>query len=827
MMAIPDLFIVDGTYKVEEEKPVIYLFCRGEDGKSYLVEVHGFEPYFFVKKEENVPEDERIVRVEETDLKNIKGHPVKKIVTKTPGDVKKVRDLFSETYEADILFVKRFIYDKNIFCWIRVNSNKVYKGKFTDYRIVANVDEIEPLGPEEREKLPKTIRVAYIDIEVYFKREGRAISPKYHPIISISVVFRNEKNEIERHIFLWHEKASNYLEYKNNNNDNIEVHLFERENLMLIGFLKFLRQKDFDIIVGWNSIKFDYPFIVQRMKHLGISPYLGRMEEEPKFSENEFVAHGRLWIDGIDLLKSNFFAFDSWKLDFVAKEIVGEGKVEFEDYLELMECWENCEDKFIRYNVVDSELVLEIVERTGVLNSWIMQAIVAGVFIVDTKKKTAMFDSLVIRESRRRGMVLPTKKSSEKSVKYLGARVISPKKGVFKYVAYLDYTSLYPSIMITFNISFETIDPNGEIDVPNYDTRFRHPKHGLGVIPTLEKYLLDRRSEAKKLKKEYKKKYQQEQDPEKKEHYKELYEYYDILQLAFKIIANSFYGAMGYEKNRVFDVKVAESITVFARFWNEFTEKKAKEFGYDTIYGDTDSIFIETKAKDLKEAFDVALNTVDRLNQSYVDYIQKRWNIPPEMNRIDIKLEGIFEKILFTGVKKRYVGIFYESPDDQPSFKVKGFETRRTDWAPIAKELQKLTMKYALEENIEELKKVITKYIKEILEGKHKEKLIVYKQVTKDPREYKSIPPHVRAFLRARKLGKQVFVGDKVGIIKTTKDWVAIVDRDDLDKINNIDYQYYIEKQIKPAVERILAAFNLKFEDIYENKKQATIDDFF
>jgi DNA polymerase I len=828
-----DLFIVDATYTVTDSKePIIHLFCRGEDGKSYQIDVRGFRPYFFVPKSASIPPDvtSKIIEIQNTNLKTLDGREVKKIVTRIPTDVKEMRDKFPETFEADIVFVKRFLFDKSVFLWIKKPDTNYVKGNLVDLRTQVHESKIEPL---HHEALPSKLKVAAMDIEC-LNPPNRFPDPNHDPIISISLVTK-ENGDYKRYFFVWHKNPEEYLKLRERLKEEygIEMFIYSSERLMLSEFKKFIWKNDFDVFLGWNSSKFDYPYVVLRMKKLGIDPFLGRISKQPKVSENGVEIPGRVFLDLMEMLKLLGERFESWKLDTVAKAVLGTGKVELEhggqrQGQDIVSSWRSADELFVLYNVTDSELVFKINEIKRALDAFVMQAVVGGVFIYDVKKKTAIFDSLVLREARKRGLVLPTKKESAKGYKYSGARVLEPVKGLHKYVAYLDFASLYPNIMITFNVSFDTKDPNGEIVAPDTGVRFRHPAKGLGIVPSLEKYLLDRRKEAKALKKKYKKLAENETDPEKKAEYKRLAEYYDVLQLAFKIIANSFYGAMGYEKNRVFDVDVAESITAFGRYLNWFTEMKVRGWGYEVVYGDTDSIFVKTGAKNLQEAFDIAYKLTDKLNHEYKAHIKEKWNIDPEYNTIEIKVEGVFEKILFSGVKKRYVGIFYEDPDGKPKLEIKGFETKRTDWSPLAQELQKLAAKYALEENIEEFKKILKDYVDRMLRGELDDKLVIYKQITKDPKEYKAMPPHVRAFIKAKSMGKMVFVGDKIGIIKTRKDWEPVIDPEDLQRVKgNIDYDYYIEKQIKPAVERILAAFNLKFEDVYEGRRQTTLDSFF
>ncbi|NPA86224.1 MAG: hypothetical protein GXO42_02410 [bacterium] len=817
------LYIVDATYTTTDAKePVIHLFCRGEDGNSYQVDVKGFRPYFFVPKDAAVPNDPRILSVENTPYKNLAGKEVKKITVRVPADVKELRNSFSETYEADIVFVKRFLFDKGIFGWIKRPEGSLMPGTLTKYRVSLYQERLEPA---QCEKLPTKLRVAAIDIECR-NPPNKFPDPRSDPIISVALVIE-ENGELQRYFFVWHERPERFKQAAKEQ-DGVQVFAFSDERIMLAELKKFIWAKDIDVFLGWNSTKFDYPYLVLRMKKLGIEPLLGRINKPPKVSEKAIEIPGRAFLDLLEMLKLLGERFENWKLDTVAKAVLGYGKVEIEHAgTSIVRMWEEADPQFIEYNVMDAVLVYEMNKVKRALDAFLMQAIVGGVFVYDVRKKTAIFDSLVLREARKRGLVLPTKKNVEKGYKYSGARVIEPVKGLHKYVAYLDFESLYPNIMITFNVSFDTKDPNGEIVAPDTGVRFRHPSKGLGIVPSLEKYLLQRRKEAKKLKKEYKKLAEQEQDPAKKQEYKWLAEYYDVLQLAFKLIANSFYGAMGYERNRVFDVDVAESITAFGRYLNWYTEMLARSWGYEVVYGDTDSIFIKTGASNLQEAFDIANNIASRLNEQYVKHIDEKWHISKEYCTINIKVEGVFERILFSGVKKRYVGIFYEDPNGKPKLEIKGFETKRTDWSPLAQLLQKLAAEYALQEKIEEFKKVLKDYIDRMFRGELKNMLVIYKQITKDPKEYKSMPPHVRAYLKAKSMGKRVFVGDKIGIIKTTKDWEPVIDPEDLERINNIDYQYYIEKQIKPAVERILAAFNLKFEDVYEGRKQTTLDEFF
>jgi DNA polymerase I len=276
---------------------------------------------------------------------------------------------------------------------------------------------------------------------------------------------------------------------------------------------------------------------------------------------------------------------------------------------------------------------------------------------------------------------------------------------------------------------------------------------------------------------------------------------------------NSVYGYLAFPRARFYSRECAEIVTYLGRKYILETVKEAEKFGFKVLYIDTDGFYAIWKEKISKEE-------LIKKAKEFADYINSK--LPGTM---ELEFEGYFKRGIFV-TKKRYALI-----DENGRVTVKGLEFVRRDWSNIAKITQRKVLEALLVEgSIEKAKKIIQDVIKDLREKRiKKEDLIIYTQLTKDPKEYKTTAPHVEIAKKLMREGKRIKVGDIIGyiIVKGTK---SISERAKLPEevdIEDVDVNYYIDNQILPPVLRIMEAVGVSKNELKKEGAQLTLDKFF
>lgn len=447
--------------------------------------------------------------------KTVDDKQAKKIICATPFDIRNEREKYKETYEADVVYTNRYIIDK--------------------------IDKIEK----------EEIRLCYLDIETEKTERGYGGPEKaFNPISSITCYDSFDK------------------EYKM---------FYGKEKELLIEFISYIKEKDPDVLIAWNGDGFDFPFIINRMIKLNIEPKsLARMNGNVFTTEHGAKIFGRVLFDLMNAYKKHFSGGgrESWSLEYISNYELGEkgGKDKYKG--ELDDLRKNDFDKFLEYNKRDVELLVLINEKLKMIEFFDEIRRMAFCKFEDVFMNSKTADCLCLKHAKKNNFILPSVKKHLKG-SYEGAFVHNSEPKLHRNIAVMDMKSLYPSVMIGFNISYETLSEDGEISVDN-KYKFRKKK---GIIPAIVKPLLDRRAEVKSQLKEVE---------YKSSEYRVLY----MTQYALKVIANSFYGALGFRNFRLYKKEVAEAITYISRKiikevarW--FEEKEFKIIYGDSVVGDT------------------------------------------------------------------------------------------------------------------------------------------------------------------------------------------------------------------------------------------------
>ncbi|MEB3778811.1 MAG: DNA polymerase II [Desulfurococcales archaeon] len=788
--------LLDVTYEVQGREPRIIIYSRLEDGRRAVLVYEGFRPYFYALLERGFDPDEvasRIRRLSKptspiVDVELVErryyGRPVKalKITTLIPQMVRTYRDQVAEVpgvrevLEADIRFVMRFMIDKNLYPmrWYtaEVEELRSLPGFRVDafYRITGDIVEdeskinIDPLTG---------LRVTAFDIEVYNPK--RTPDPKKDPIIIIGVIDSGDKEPS--------------MITASDHND-IQV---------ISSFIKEINRRDPDIIVGYNQNKFDWPYLIERAKIHGIRLDVGRRTGVPPQTSTygHISIAGRLNVDLYDFAES-IHEVKLKSLEEVAEYLGVMRKSErtMIEWWEIAKYWDNpaLRKKLIEYTRDDVVSTILLAEK--LLPGGAQLSLISGLPLDQVMAASAGFrlEWRLMREAYKLGELVPNRiQRGEES--YVGAIVFKPEPGIHSNIALLDFSSMYPNIMIKYNIGPDTLvrpgedfDPNQVYIAPETGHRFR--KEPPGFFKMILEKLLEMRKRVRKEMKKYK-----PGTPE--------YRILDERQKAIKLLANATYGYMGWPAARWYCRECAEAVTSWGRSLIKTAASIARELGLKVVYGDTDSLFVE-------------------YDRSRVEKLIER--IEDELG-FEIKLEKVYKRIFFTEAKKRYVGITEDGRVD-----VVGFEAIRGDWSELAKDTQIRVAEIVLKTgDVEKAIDYVRRVISELRRGRVPlDKLIIWKTLTKRPEAYEAEQPHVNAARIMMRMGFKVEPGMKIGFIvtrgsgpisKRAKPYFMV-------KPDEVDIDYYVDKQVTQAALRILGYLGVTEKRLKTAGRQTSLLDF-
>ena len=560
------------------------------------------------------------------------------------------------------------------------------------------------------------------------------------------------------------------------------------------------------IILGWNVIDFDFKIIKERMKahnlEFSFSPFQGRAKmriAKDFFGKSSLSFPGVIVFDVIQLLKTNFITFDDFKLNTVAKEVLKDEKIAIEDEGDADNGIENKIDAItnmlnydpitlIEYNFKDSLLTQKIAQKLQLLELMVERSAITNTPLVKVQSPIASLDIMYLTQLKQQHYVANSHYNFTDTSQIEGAYVINPKPNFYENVFVFDFKSLYPSIIMTFNIDPFTYKENGDIEAPN-QARFSSSP---GILPQLIEMLFKEREKAKK-------------------------QNNDVKAGALKITMNSFYGAIASPKSRFYNKEIGEAITSFGRYIiqkSKYYVEEEKKIG-QVIYGDTDSIFVksEKSLNTLEEKKEFGNTLANNLNQYFKKWCREEFNGD---SKLTIEMEKIFSKF-FIASKKRYVG--YDELINQTVFT--GLEAVRGDWTSLGREFQKKLVNLIFEGgDKKDIENFFYEEINKLKQGEYDDLLTYRKKLSKPLESYtKTTPPHVKA---AREV--EGFSGKIVDYVMTKEGpkHVSLLS----DK-HEIDYDHYIEKQLKGVSDDFLEALGLDFDKIIGKKNQKSLSQFF
>ena len=719
-------------------------------------------PVFFIEHQSVIEKLSVPYNRKEVELKNFDGNKVDALYFNSQQDLKtaveEIESHGAKTFESDIDPARRFLMEKFINAQVEVKGVQEKKNNLYSF----TNPKIEPC-----EIIPKLL-IASIDIET-----GNENTQLYSIAVHLS-----GKTEEKKVFIVSDEKVKSHD----------QIVKFKDEKELIQNFIDWIQKADPDIIIGWHVIGFDLMFLERRCKELMVPFNIARASGRVSFRHRKprgyfaFVS-GRVIIDGPVALRSSFFTFEDYRLETVAQELLSEGKTITQDHDKVEEIERMFrEDKasLAEYNLKDAELVTNIFIKSGLIELSIRRSQLSGLLMDELGMMTAAFDHFLLPKLHRAGYVAGNVKDLDTAEHAAGGYVMDPVPGIYDDVIVLDFKSLYPSIIQTFKI-----DPlsNLKSDVDTIETligyKFSSTQH---FLPEFIDKLIEQRNLARK-----------RNDKQ--------------LSQAIKILMNSFYGVMGSFGCRFYHPNLPTAITGTGHGLLKGSKEYLAEKGYEVIYGDTDSLFIKLKEGEGEKAESNGNRIANDLNKYWSQKILEEYGLK---SYLEIEFEKYYRKFILTpargseaGAKKRYAGMLVEEGEEKLEFV--GMEFVRSDWTHLAKEFQ--VELYNRIFNNEEIENWMRDIVKKVKAGEYDDKLVYRKRLRKDVEEYtKNIPQHVKA---ARMLpeasGTVYYVITKRGPIPVEL------------KHTDIDYEHYIEKQLKPIADSVLILLGESFDTIVQS----------
>ncbi len=747
-----EAFILTGTAFDLENRQILKLYGQSDKG-SFLVTIDQFQNYFFVESKSP------------TSFRSLDGFWVEKCVCFNQADLKAKKQKFESeglrTFEADIKALDRYLMDNHIFAQVKIEGDAVLKNGLLTF---ANPKVIPG-------NFYPDYKILSFDIET--GKDGR--------LLSLAYSFRSKTLKEDRTVVLG----------EGTNTEN--VRFSHNENGLLAFFQEAVKRLDPDIITGWNVIGFDFHFIDKKSKQLKMPIYLGRGTRALDMFQNgrgewQVNLEGRVVIDGPRAMKMNFFTFESFKLGNVAKELLGESKDIDED--EVYDKWDEIERRFredkmalAKYNVKDAVLVLDIFEKTKLIDLLLTRSYISGMLMERVGGSVAAFDHFYLPDLHDAGVVAPNVDDIGWVRQAKGGFVLNPKVGVHPNVLVMDFKSLYPTVIRTFLIDplsrfHRSIEP---LTTP-VGLTFSRTEH---ILPGKITELLERRTQAKK---------------EKNAN----------LSQAVKILMNSFYGVMGSNGCRFYHEDLPDGITGSGQWILKTVIEFLENKGFSVLYGDTDSLFVQLHAYEGYSSQAKVL--VSEVNQFLTNKLKDDYAVE---SHLEIQYDKFFKTLILTstrgmeeGAKKRYAGLAEKEVDGklEEEIVLTGMEYVRSDWSLLARNFQ-----YELVRRVfygEDLQSYIDQILKDLEARKLDDQLVLSKRLSKSLVEYvKNVPPHARA-------AKILF--EKKGILQRRPHYVMTMRGAIPVELphDDIDYDYYIERQLAPIADSILNLFGKSFEEM-------------
>ena len=664
--------------------------------------------------------------------------------------------------------------------------------------------------PEDEIKFDiSKINLVTLDIEVTSEQGFPDVESCVEEILAITI-----QDYTTKKIITWGVKPFN------NVRKDVTYHLCASEHALLGSFINYWMNNTPDVITGWNIQLYDIPYIAKRLNRVLGEKLMKRLSPWGLVTEGETYINGRkhttfdvggvTQLDYLDLYKKfTYKAQESYRLDYIAEVELGQKKLDHSEFNTFKDFYTKGWQKFIEYNIVDVELVDRLEDKMKLIELALTMAYDAKVNYADVFYQVRMWDTIIYNYLKKRNIVIPPKNKSQKNEKYAGAYVKEPIPGKYDWVVNFDLNSLYPHLIMQYNISPETLvderHPTATVDkILNQELNFdgykdyavcangaMFRKDVRGMLPELMEKMYNERVIFKKKMIEAKKAYEKKKS---KELEKEIARCNNI-QMAKKIALNSAYGAIGNQYFRYYKLENAEAITLSGQVsirWietkmNAYINKLLKTDDVDyVIASDTDSIYlnmgpvVETVFKGREKTTESIVSFLDKVASLELEkYIEGSYQeLADYVNAYDQKMQMKRENIADRGIwtaKKRYILNVWNSEGvayTEPKLKMMGIEAVKSSTPAPCRKMIKDALKLMMNGTEEQVIEFIDNARKEFKQLPPEQ--ISFPRSASDVNKYKSsasiyakgTPIHVRGALLFNHYIKEAKLTNKYSLIQ-------------------------------------------------------------
>ena len=762
-------FVLTPTYRLVAGRAEVHLHAVLECGEPALVVDDRFSPYFFVSSiaADEVRRLEPSARVAATVLVTFAGEPVWRVEVDRPGDVPPLRSRLHaagvECFEADVRFAYRYLIDHGI------RGSFVADGPWERRPGVGRVYRNPGLAPNDF--VPR-LRILAFDVET---------SPDGRRLYSIAAAGTGGDR-----VLLVVPDLDALSATTRALADLPHVKVVPDERAALAGFLAHLRAADPDVLTGWNVGDFDVPVLLRVGRRTGLRVALGRTDDEaevrrdPGFTRDpRVILAGRQVLDGLALVRSAFIRLDDYRLETAARAILGRGKLfgPEDRGAHIEAAYRSDPAALVAYNLHDARLVLDILERTGLVELTVRRSLLTGMPLDRVGAQIAAVDSLYLGALRARGRVAPSVGAGPEpaTASIAGGLVLDSVPGLYRAILVFDFKSLYPSLIRTFNIDPLThVLPEHVARLPDTvlvrtpgGAAFRRDEPG--ILPELVRRLWTERARARAA----------------GDH---------VGAQATKILMNSLFGVLGASASRLFSPAVANAITLAGQHVIRLAAEAVVRRGHRVIYGDTDSLFVDIGETDPARAEAAAPALRDGIGQDVALALRREFG---GESHLELEFEKVYTRFWMPEVRggargstKRYAGLVGPG---EGALELVGLEAVRRDWSEVTRRFQRELLTLIFHDR--PLADFVRTFVADLRAGQLDHELVYRKAIRKPLQAYtKTTPPHVKA---AR---KQAGEPARIVAYVMTQAGPEVVG----ETTAPLDYAHYVLHQLRPLADAVL-----------------------
>ncbi len=775
-------WLLDLNHETYEGKSSIWLWGITHEGKRVLIIDNNYRPYFYLlPRKDQDPEELR------RRLESEKPHPTienvsiekKKLLTdervvlrvfcKDTGLLERAaRDTLKKTggdaiYEEKLRLAIKYQYD----CQIKPCQW---------YEVETSASTIDPKEFNVQETLTASDHPRQIA-----KEEPPGLDLFSFSLLSVSKTGAPSSIRDPIRIISWRtDKRTNEVLQTNTDSDGETIQKFGEDVTRI--------NPDFVLSFEGNSIH--WPYLVKRANDTKSQLRVGRDGGPPHQSlYGHYSLIGRANVDLLNFAE-DLYEVKNKTIENVAKYLGIESSNQKPiDETSYFDYWSRPEQRkmLVKHVEEETEIILKIGQEA--IDYVVQMSALSGLPPDQVIAAAVGFrvDNYLMMETHKLGQLIPSR-TEQPIIPYKGAIVLEPRVGLHDNVASLDFSSMYPSLMIKYNISPDTLvtgKDEGAFEVPEVKHRFRKSPPGFYRI-VLTKLIEARKTTKAELKRT------SPSDPR--------YPLLKAREKAVKVMTNAVYGYAGWAGARWYSKDVAESAAALGRATINHAISLAKTLGLTVFYGDTDSLFV---------------NYDEKLVQKFQAEIDHQLGL-------EINLSEVYKRILFTEAKKKYAGLRTDGQID-----IIGLEAVRGDWSNLARDVQNTVLRMVLEDANSSR---ATAYVLNLTNNLKSKKLplssfIIWKTLTKPVGAYEVNAPHVEVAKKMAKDGWPVTAGDKVGFVITKKPGKLFQKAEPHYKetIEDVDFDYYVRNQIVPAAARILEILGVPEDKLLAPASQTSL----